>query len=394
MSNPMKVPLLDLKAQYASLKQELVAALLSVAESQAFIMGPDVKQFEEEVAQYCAIPHAISCASGSDALLLALMALEVKAGDEVICPSYTFFATAGAISRVGAVPVFADIDPATYNVSAATIRKALTRCTRLKAIIPVHLYGQSVDTPAIKEIADELKVPVIEDAAQAIGSQDVHGNMAGQIGAVGCFSFFPSKNLGGFGDGGLVATCSSDLAEKLRILRVHGSKPKYYHKVIGINSRLDTIQAAILSVKLKYLDLWTKSRQRNATMYDELFGAAGAQDSGVHLKQGALPLRTPLKPTGRARHIYNQYVVRVPASIRDNVREQLQKSGIATEVYYPVPLHLQDCFSMLGYKPGTLPESESAAQETIALPIYPELTQVQIQYVAETVVSILKSSAR
>jgi len=390
VSHTVKVPLLDLKAQYAGIKAEITAALLRVVESQHFILGPEVEGLEAEIAQYCHTPHAIGCASGSDALLLALMALNVRAGDEVICPSYTFFATAGAISRLGAVPVFTDINPATYNLDPGDARQAAARCQRLKAILPVHLFGQCADMPALEELAAEFKVPLVEDAAQAVGSADPRGRQAGTIGAIGCYSFFPSKNLGCFGDGGMLATADSGLAERLRVLRVHGSKPKYYHKVLGVNSRLDALQAAVLRVKLKHLDSWTAGRQRNAATYDNAFCAAGARSSDVPLAAGGLPLRIPLPAQAPARHIYNQYVIRVPAALRDGLREQLKNQSIGTEIYYPLPLHRQECFQELGYGEGSLPHSEAAARETLALPVYPELSTEQLQYVAQTATDFLR----
>ena len=403
MSPSVSVPLLDLKAQYASIKAEIAAALLRVVESQHFILGPEVEGLEAEIAKYCHTPHAIGCASGSDALLLALMALNVKPGDQVLCPSYTFFATAGAISRLGAIPVFADIDPATYNLDPRAARQAAARCQRLKAILPVHLFGLCADMPAFEELAAELKVPLVEDAAQAIGSADSRGRQAGTVGAIGCYSFFPSKNLGCFGDGGMMATSDPALAEKLRVLRVHGSKPKYYHKVVGVNSRLDALQAAVLRVKLKYLDSWTAARQKNAAYYDSAFRKAGALDSSAPLaphptlspggrgqgEGGGLPLRIPLPAPAPARHIYNQYVIRVPASQRDGLREHLKRQNIGTEIYYPLPLHRQECFQNLGLGEGSLPHSEAAARETLALPVYPELSTEQMQHVVQTVTDFL-----
>ena len=380
------VPLLDLKAQYATIKGDVTRAIDEVVESQWFIMGPVVKALEEEIAEYCRVPFAVACASGTDAILLALMALGVDPGDEVICPSYTFFATGGCVHRLGARPVFADIDPATYNVDVDTVRAAARRCTKLKAIMPVHLFGQAVDLDAFLALGEELGVPVIEDAAQAIGTQDVRGSRAGSRGAIGCFSFFPSKNLGAFGDGGILTTNDERLAEQLGILRLHGGKPKYHHKVVGINSRLDALHAAVLRVKLEHLDRWTARRQAHAAWYDEAFAAAGAAPSATPLAEGGFPLRTPAPAEGaESRHIYNQYVIRVPAEIRDALRDELTAKNVGTEIYYPVPLHLQECFSHLGHARGDLPHSEAAAQETIALPVYPELTGTQLEHVAKTV---------
>jgi dTDP-4-amino-4,6-dideoxygalactose transaminase len=388
---PIAVPLLDLKAQYATMKDEIRAAIDKVVESQYFIMGPWVAELEGQIAAYCGTKYAIGCASGSDAIMLALMALGVGYGDEVICPSYTFFATGGYTTKVGAKPVYAEIDPVTYNIDPDSIRSAAKKCKRLKAIMPVHLFGQAADMDAILDIGKELGVPVVEDAAQAIGTRDNTGTRVGSRGAIGCFSFFPSKNLGAFGDGGILTTNDKDLADKLSILRVHGGKPKYYHKVIGVNSRLDSLQAAILQVKLKHLDAWHKARQRNAAFYDRAFASAGAKTSATPLASAdGVTLRTPQPVTGKAEHIYNQYVIRVPAALRDPLRDFLQKErNIGTEIYYPVPLHLQECFAYLGGKLGDLPESEAAAKETLALPIYPELTAEQLNHVARSVVQFL-----
>jgi dTDP-4-amino-4,6-dideoxygalactose transaminase len=384
----MNVPLLDLKLQYASIKAELDAAMLEVAANQQFILGSEVEKLESEIASYSRSPHAIGCASGSDALLVALMALGVKVGDEVVCPSYTFFATAGAISRLGAIPVFADIDPASYNMDPVAARAVIQRCKRLKAIIPVHLFGLCADMVAYENIARENNVPLIEDAAQAIGSDDAAGRRAGSIGTMGCLSFFPSKNLGCFGDGGMITTRDPELAEKMRVLRVHGMQPKYYHKYIGINSRLDALQAAVLRVKLKYLDAWTERRIKNAAIYQSTFIEAGAQDSRTPISTGGFPLRVPYAIPG-ARHIYNQYIIRVPANRRDALRDDLKQQNVGTEIYYPLPLHRQECFAGLGYAAGSLPHSEAAAAETIALPIFPELTPEQLNHVAAAIIRFL-----
>ena len=389
MTTAIKVPLLDLKAQHETMREEIADAISEVIESQWFIMGPNVAALEEELASYMGVKHVIGCGSGSDALLLALMAVGVSHGDEVICPSYTFFATAGAIYRLGAKPVFVDIDPVTYNICIHGLQEAATRCTQLKAIIPVHLYGQSCDLDGVLAVANEHGVPVIEDAAQAIGTKDHTGSMVGTRGTMGCFSFFPSKNLGGYGDGGIVTTNDEELADLLRILRVHGSKPKYYHKYSGVNSRLDAIQAAVLRVKLPYLEGWHASRQRNATLYNEIFSTAGAYDTSIPLTDEGFPLRIPKGVDGASRHIYNQYCIRVSKECRDELRAHLQNSDIGTEVYYPVPLHMQECFVDLGCKEGDLPHTERAALETIALPIYPELSEEQIGHVANTIVSFL-----
>jgi dTDP-4-amino-4,6-dideoxygalactose transaminase len=392
------VPLLDLKAQYATIKDEIRAVIDDVCESQQFVLGPWVSELEKSIAAYVGSKFAIGCASGSDAIMLALMALGIgKAGayaggtgdesDEVICPSYTFFATGGYIVRAGATPVFAEIDPVTYNVDPDAVRALAKKCTRLKAIMPVHLFGQAADMDAMMEIGREFGVPVIEDAAQAIGTRDSGGAMVGTRGVIGCFSFFPSKNLGAFGDGGILTTSDAGLADRLNQLRVHGMKPKYHHKWVGVNSRLDSLQAAVLSVKLKHLEAWTAARQRNAAHYNRAFTAAGAMTTASPwMADAGLPLRTPHEAGGKARHIYNQYVIRVPAELRDPLRAHLTQHNIGSEIYYPVPLHLQECFADLGSRTGNLPETEAAANETIALPIYPELTTQQLDRVATTII--------
>jgi len=389
----INVPLLDLKAQYGPLKKDIMAAIERVVESQYFIMGPDVAELETAIANYVGAKHAIGCASGSDAIMLALAALGIGRDDEVICPSFTFFATGGYTTKVGAIPVYADLDPVTYNMDPEHVRKLAKKCKRLKAIMPVHLFGQAANMDAFMDLGKELGVPVVEDAAQAIGTKDETGQRVGTRGAIGCFSFFPSKNLGAFGDGGIVTTNDPALAERLSILRVHGGKPKYYHKWIGVNSRLDSLQAAVLKVKLPHLDNWSVGRQKNAAMYDQLFTAAGAKTSKTPLASASgLPLRTPQPAGPKAWHIYNQYVIRVPQAHRDPLRKHLTDMKIGTEIYYPVPLHLQECFKYLGGKVGDLPQSEAAANETLALPIYPELTKQQIEYVANTVIGYLKNA--
>jgi len=392
VSSSPKVPLLDLKAQYATIRSEVQEAIERVFESQAFIMGPEVMALEEEIAAYCATRFAIGCASGSDALLLALMALGVGPGDEVVCPAYTFFATGGAIARLGAKPVYADIDSASYNLDPGAARVAARRCKRLKAFLPVHLFGQAADMEAYLDLSREFGVPLIEDAAQAIGTRDASGHPTGSRGTVGCFSFFPSKNLGAFGDAGILTTQDETLADRLQILRLHGGRPKYYHRVIGINSRLDALQAAILRVKLRHLDSWTKARQQNAQWYDEAFAAAGARPGDVLLGGPGLALRTPLPAAPPARHIYNQYVIRVPAALRDALRTFLSDHGIGSEIYYPVSLHLQECFAYLGGRAGDLPASAAAARETLALPVYPELRPEQKEHVVARVVEFLKAT--
>jgi dTDP-4-amino-4,6-dideoxygalactose transaminase len=361
----MQVPLLDLKAQYVDLKADIDAAVKGVFESQFFIGGPEVKGLEEEVARYSQCTHAVACASGTDALLMAMWALGIGPGDEVVTSAYSFFASAGTIANNGATPVFVDIDPRTYNMDPLRVEAAIT--PRTKAIMPVSLFGQCADLPAIRAIGEKHKLYVIEDAAQAIGSE-WEGKRSGSMTDFGCFSFFPSKNLGGAGDGGMMVTQNAEFADKARLLCNHGAKPKYYHSLVGTNSRLDALQAAILRVKLRHLDRWSEKRAKNAALYNQLFEGA---------KVGR-PYHDP-----RTRHIYNQYVLRVEK--RDELRKHLTDHGIGNEVYYPVPLHLQKCFSMLGYATGSMPNAEAAALETIALPIYPELTEEQIRYVAATV---------
>lgn len=378
----MAVPLLDLNAHHEPLHDEIMAALERTFRSQAFILGPDVGTLEERVAAYTRAKYAIGVSSGTDALLIALMALGVGPGDEVITTPYSFFATAGAIVRVGAKPVLVDIDARTFNIDPSKIEQVIG--PKSKAIIPVHLYGQSAEMGPIMELARRRNLAVIEDAAQAIGTEYKDGTRVGGIGTVGCFSFFPSKNLGCLGDGGMVTTNDAGLAERLKVLRVHGSQPKYYHKMIGGNFRLDTLQAAVLNVKLKYLDQWTKRRQENAQRYEELFGQSGLVQRGrVQLPEAAY------RSSGvKHYHIYNQFVLRVER--RDDLMVHLKQHGIGAEIYYPVPFHLQECFRYLGHHEGDFPESERAAQETIALPIYPELTPEQQTEVVETVTVFYK----
>jgi dTDP-4-amino-4,6-dideoxygalactose transaminase len=363
------VPLLDLKAQYASIRDEVQAALDRVIGTQYFILGPEVEALENEVAAYSQCQFGIGVSSGTDALLACLMAIGIRPGDEVVTTPYTFFATAGCVARLGAKPVFVDIDPLTYNMNPAGLEAAITGRTR--AIIPVHLFGQMADMDPIMAIAGRHKVYVIEDAAQAIGSE-YKGRRAGSIGHLGCFSFFPSKNLGAFGDGGMVTTNDPALADQVRLLRGHGARPKYYHKVVGGNFRLDALQAAVLRVKLKYLDGWSAARQRNAATYRHLFAAAGlvredASDMDRH-PGVVLP-----HDAGYGRHIYNQFVIR--AARRDELVAYFKKCHIGCEIYYPVSLHLQECFADLGCRAGDFPCSEAAAAQTLALPIYPELTE-------------------
>ena len=388
----MAVPLLDLKAQYATISVEIQEALSDVCESQHFILGPKVLEIEEKIAAYSQCEYGIGVSSGTDALLLALMALGIGPGDEVITTPYTFFATAGCIARVGARPIFCDIDPVTYNLDAGAVRSTIdSLCEmtgeglinkdtggRVKAIIPVHLYGQMADMNQLMPIAKEYGLHVVEDAAQAIGAEDDRGRRAGSIGDIGCFSFFPSKNLGAFGDGGMCTTNDSTLEQRMRVLRAHGSKPKYYHALVGGNFRLDALHAAILTVKLAYLDEWTAKRQRNARIYNDLFSVSAVSSEII----------TPQEVAGY-RHIYNQYVLRVPR--RDKLRSYLAEKNIGSEIYYPVPLHRQKCFEYLGYNEGSCPESERAAVETIAIPIYPELTEQQQRSVVDTISEFYQS---
>jgi dTDP-4-amino-4,6-dideoxygalactose transaminase len=386
------VPLLDLKAQYATIREEVEPVIKEVVESQWFIGGPEVAGLETECAAYSGVPHAVGCASGSDAIVIALDALGVGPGDGVIVPTYTFFASAGSVHRVGAKPIFVDIDPVTYNIDPASIRAAFEGPDgkSIKAIMPVHLFGQMADMDAVMSIAAEHGVAVLEDSAQSIGSADAAGRRAGSVGTIGTFSFFPSKNLGGFGDGGLCSTNDPELAASLARLRNHGMEPKYYHHEVGRNSRLDALQAAVLRVKLRHLDAWTAGRRANASYYDNAFAQAGAQTSRVPLAEGGLPLRTPEPAAEGARHIYNQYVVRVPSDRHDAVRERMGEARIGTEIYYPLSLHEQECFKFLGCERGSLPVSELAASETIALPIYSELSEAQKAHVVETLVSALR----
>lgn len=367
----MQVSFLDLKEQHASLREELRAAIDRVVDTQQFIMGPDVRLLEAEVARYAGTRRAVGCASGSDALLLALMALDVRPGDEVITTPFTFFATAGAIARVGARPRFVDIEPRTYNIDTRKIEAAIGPRTR--ALLPVHLYGQCAEMAGVLGAAARHNLPVIEDAAQAIGADD-DGRRAGAMGIIGCFSFYPTKNLGAAGDGGILTTNDDALAARLSELRVHGGATEYHHREVGFNSRLDTLQAAVLRVKLPHLDRWSEARRARAALYTRLFAEAGLSHA----------LTTPWTRPG-ATHIFHQYVIRVAAERRDALVDHLGQHGVGTKIYYPVPLHLQECFGYLGYRQGDLPEAERAARETLALPIYPELRPEQQEYVVDVV---------
>jgi dTDP-4-amino-4,6-dideoxygalactose transaminase len=385
----MKVPLLDLTQQYERFAAEAQEAIGRVCRSQHFILGAEGRRLEQSLARYTGCEHGIGVSSGTDALLLALMALGIGPGDEVITSPFTFFATAGTIARLGARPAFCDIDPETFNLSPSLVEQFLRRDCEVRgsagarqvvnrktgggvrAIMPVHLYGQSCDMDALMDIANRYGLSVIEDAAQAIGARDGKGRMVGSIGHIGCFSFFPTKNLGAFGDAGLCTTSDAALAERMRVLRVHGMEPKYHHSLIGGNFRLDEIQAAVLNVKLKFLDEWRDAREAHARQYTERLARAPAR-----------AVVTPSASRG-GRHVWNQYVIRVQR--RDDLRQYLAAAGVGTEIYYPIPLHLQQCFAYLGYQPGEMPESERAAREVLALPVFPELAPAQIDHVAGTI---------
>jgi dTDP-4-amino-4,6-dideoxygalactose transaminase len=369
------IPLLDLQGQYKPLREDLLAAIARVCDSQRFIGGPELEGFERDAAAYLGVPHAVGLSSGTDAILVALMALGIGPGDEVIAPTFSFFATAGCVSRLGATPKLVDIDPLTYNIDPVAAEAAIS--SRTRAIIPVHLYGQCADMDAILETAKRRGIAVVEDAAQAMGAA-YKGRRAGSMGQAGCFSFFPSKNLGAFGDAGLLVTGDETIAHEVRLLRNHGAGQgtgaggKYYHKRIGGNFRLDALQAAVLRVKLPHLERWSAMRRANADRYDRLFAESAAADRITR------PARVP-----ECVHIFNQYVIRVPD--RDAVRAKLDAAGIGTEIYYPVPFHLQECFAPLGYRRGDFPAAEAAAEETLALPIYGELTEAQQREVVSAV---------
>jgi dTDP-4-amino-4,6-dideoxygalactose transaminase len=399
----MKVPLLDLKAQYSHIKPEIDKAISEVMESQYFILGPKVHECELSIAEYAHCSHAVGVSSGSDALMICLMAENIGPGDEVITSTFTFFATVGAIARLGAKPVLVDIDPTTYNLDPTQIASKVTSKTR--AIIPVHLYGQMADMDAVMQVAGEHGLIVIEDAAQAIGAMH-RNNRAGSVGHYGCFSFFPSKNLGAAGDAGMVVTNDEKRAQTLICLRAHGAMPKYFHRLIGGNFRLDALQAAVISAKLPHLEEWTLARQRNADRYASLFRDSGLRvaDSSLYAENGFATMHNQAKghsirekvqiflpKVSTDVHIFNQYVIRVAK--RDRLRDMLGSKGIGTEVYYPVPMHLQECFSYLGHRAGAFPESEAAAKETLALPIYPELAHEQAEYVVTCIREFFLASA-
>lgn len=373
----MKIPLLDLHAQYTPLRDEILAAITRVCDSQRFIMGPEITELERELAALIGVRHAVAVSSGTDALLVSLMALGIKAGDEVVTTTYSFFATAGAVARLGARSVLVDIDPATYNIDPDQVRAAIT--PRTKAIMPVHLFGLMADMDPLVEIAARANVPIVEDAAQAIGAA-YKSRPAGTIGAFGCFSFFPSKNLGAFGDAGLVTTNDDNLAKRARLMRTHGMEPKYYHHIVGGNFRMDALQAAVLRVKAPHLAAWTEARRANAARYLSLFREAGLGER----------LTLPVEPAGR-RHIFNQFVIRTPE--RDALKRHLDERGIGNEIYYPVPFHLQSCFADLGYGPGAFPHAERAAAESLAIPVYGELVPAQQEAVVEAIASFLRVSA-
>jgi dTDP-4-amino-4,6-dideoxygalactose transaminase len=379
-ARPGAVPLCDLQAQYRNLEPRIVAALARVLASGQVILGPEVAALEEEVAAYCGTAHAVGCSSGTDALLLALYALGVGPGDEVIVPPFTFFASASTVCRLGARPVFVDIDPATYNLDPVQVEAKVTARTR--AVMAVHLYGQCADMDPLWQVAQRHGLAIVEDAAQAIGA-GYGGKRAGALGTVGCFSFYPSKNLGAYGDAGMCVTDDADLAARLKCLRVHGMEPKYYHKQIGWNARLDALQAAILRVKLPHLEEWTEGRRQAAARYDALIDE--------HLLGGFLT--RPARAPGR-RHVFNQYVVRVADGLRDALMQHLKADNVACDIYYPVPLHRQECFNHLGYRDGDFPASEEACRCVLALPMYPEITAEQQRRVVDSCAAFLRQRAR
>ncbi len=371
---------LDLGAQHAEIRAEITQAIERVIDGGCFLLGPEVEAFEREFAAYCDRQFAVGCASGSDALLLALLALGIAPGDEVLCPAYSFFATAGSIARLGAKPVFADIDPATFNLDPDQTRRVAADRPRLRAILPVHLFGQVADMEALTDLAEELGVPIVEDAAQSIGADDAQGRRAGSRGSLACFSFYPSKNLGALGDAGMVVTDDAELAEKLRRLRVHGATRGEPHREVGIGSRLDAVQAAVLRVKLRHLERWTKSRREHAALYDRRFSAAG------------IPLRTPRPTAPCARHVYHQYVARVPAELRDPLRTHLDEHKVETAVYYSRGLHEEPCFAQLDHRSRDFPHTEAATRECVALPVHAELEPAQIEHVIDSVTAFFSSA--
>jgi dTDP-4-amino-4,6-dideoxygalactose transaminase len=371
-----QIPLLNLQAQYQAIREEVLAAVAGVVDSQQFILGEEVRKLEEEIAAYCGAKCAIGCGSGSDALFLALLALGIGPGDEVLTTPYTFFATAGEISRIGAVPVFVDIDDRTFNLDVSLLAEALASRPRIRALLPVHLFGGCADMDPICRLAGERGIPVIEDAAQSIGAE-YKGRRAGNIGTLGCFSFYPTKNLGGYGDGGMLTTCDPELAERLKALRVHGSAGKYVHAWIGINSRLDALQAAVLRVKLPYLDGWSAGRERNAERYRTQLAKS-------------IPVLPPIPAPYQTRHIYNQFTIR--CADRDRLQAYLRGHGIGSEIYYPIPLHLQPCYSNLDYKRGAFPVSEKVAAESLSLPVQAELSPEDIDYICDTIRTFYQES--
>ncbi len=369
------VPLLDLRAQHARIRHQVLPELLRVVEAQSFILGAEVEALERELAAYCRVPFAVACASGTDALFLALSALGIGPGDEVLTSPYTFFATAGAVVRAGASPVFADVEPSSFNLDPTEAARILPARPRIRALIAVHLFGACADMDALRELTRPRGIALIEDAAQSIGAE-YQGRRAGSLGDAACFSFYPSKNLGGYGDGGLLTTADAALAERLSALRVHGSRRKYLHEWVGINSRLDALQAAVLRVKLRHLDDWIEARRRHAEHYRR------------RLAELRLPVTVPACPPSVTRHVWNQFVIRAPE--RDRLQEHLRRCGVGTEIYYPIPLHLQPCFASLGYRPGDFPVSERLAREALALPIYPELAAEDIEYVCEAIAAFYR----
>jgi dTDP-4-amino-4,6-dideoxygalactose transaminase len=379
LSDVSSVPLLDVARGNQPLKTEIMDAISSIIDSGRFIGGPFVESLEQTVAEVSHAQFGIGCASGSDALLLALMAIGIEAGDEVICPSFTFFATASAIHRLGGVPVFVDIEPETFNIDVTKIEQAIT--SRTKAIIPVHLFGQCCDMDPILEIAAKKNLKIIEDCAQSIGASD-RGRRAGSMGAVGCFSFYPTKNIGGFGDGGMMTTNDADIADRLRLLANHGMRPRYFHQAVGINSRLDAMQAAVLTIKMNHFESYCQRRTENAENYQQLIA-----------QSGLAPILSVPQSSFNCEHVWNQFTVRIPDGRRNEVRQRLAEMQIGSEIYYPIPLHEQDCFNYLAIEPGSLPETELAASEVLSLPIFPELTSAEQQYVVQSLAKVISTPA-